>query len=374
MRKGSWDNVPGTFAVEIITDNGTVCDIDGNPLPILNKFVSAGQNDLELIIDFTSSGHYEPKSMYGGSDRLGWPESGSDERYLSSAYLTPDYRNKTATIELPPEVQDKLFDYYYNKIQEADLKYDDSYGDSYNESRFSRNLDKALSTLQENDQINSDIDFLIKIATSDYNYKDRKHFTNSMSEGAILNVNKLVSAYIGVPVGKYIVYDINSKTAMIIPTSDHVVETNDFNTKPSHYEIYTKDLLNCWNKTEIISEDDMNDLKKINQQGNKERIQKAKHKYPRNEQIKGAIESSGRSQEELADECGVDPSTISRWTAASGEGARKPSLDAALDFANSTGLDVESMFGSTPDTRAKKHKTSGSGGGRNTTYTQGSKE
>lgn len=111
-----WSNVPGTFSVEVTNNYGVAVEFEGIPLPMLSGFVPAGEV-WELVIEFTSSGYYQPKSMYGGSDRLGWPASGDDERLLSRAYLL-DGKNE---VELPSEVQAKLFELYEDRINEVEL-------------------------------------------------------------------------------------------------------------------------------------------------------------------------------------------------------------------------------------------------------------
>lgn len=112
----SWNNIPGTFSVEIMNIGGKVCETDCHDLPMLNDFVQPWK-DLELIIEFVSSGTYQRASMYGGSDRLGWPEERSEDRELVRAYLL-DWKTE---IELPVEVQQQLFEFYAKEIDAVEL-------------------------------------------------------------------------------------------------------------------------------------------------------------------------------------------------------------------------------------------------------------
>lgn len=76
----------------------------------------------ELTIHFTSSGYYEPASMYGGADHLGWPEEGEDERLLDHATVSDGGSDK----EMATAVADELFGFFVDEIQEEEI---DSSGD-----------------------------------------------------------------------------------------------------------------------------------------------------------------------------------------------------------------------------------------------------
>lgn len=122
-RERSWKNVKGKFVRELGVEGGQAFD-DGSELPaelsslLLPFLVSDG----ELVIEFTSSGYYDPGSMYGGWQNLGSPPEGEDERLLSVAYLELDNPNGYQDrVELPNDVQQKLFDHYLDRIEAAEL-------------------------------------------------------------------------------------------------------------------------------------------------------------------------------------------------------------------------------------------------------------
>lgn len=224
------------------------------------------------------------------------------------------------------------------------------------------------------------LDEMVRVTTSGLRFDSKIEFENYLTEGVLLNVNRMVSNYIGVPVGEYVIFNINNNKATLIPTADVTVQETDFVRTPKLYEIFRSQLAGCWDKTEkTISEDqDPNDSgwrKSLPGSGfgKKERVQSGKSKYPRNPKTKSAIEASGTDQEGLATACGVDPSSVSRWTAKSGKGSRVPSLKNAMCLAKHTGGDVESMFAGAegPPTKSRT-STSGSGGGRNKAFRQGS--
>lgn len=61
-----------------------------------------------LDIEFRSIGYYQPMSMYGGSDRLGWPEDSDDERTMISVIAFDANSNP---IPLTEEQQNTAFDH-----------------------------------------------------------------------------------------------------------------------------------------------------------------------------------------------------------------------------------------------------------------------
>lgn len=223
------------------------------------------------------------------------------------------------------------------------------------------------------------LDEMIRVTTSGLRFDSKTEFENYLAEGVLLNVNKIVSNYIGVPEGEYVIYNINNNKATLIPTADVTVQETDFAQSPKLYEIFRSQLAGCWDKTEkTISEDQDPDGKEWRKSlpgsgfSKKERVQTGKSKYPRNPKTKSAIEASGDDQEGLAAKCNVDPSSVSRWTAKSGKGSRVPSLKNAMCLAKHVGGDVESMFSGAEGPPTKKRtSTAGSGGGRNKAFKQG---
>lgn len=233
---------------------------------------------------------------------------------------------------------------------------------------------KVDSTLQE----------MVNIASSNARFDSQDEFRKYLTEGVMLNINKIASTYIGIPAGEYVIYDLNNAKATLIPTALATVQETDFGKTNEHYEVFTRNLLSIWNKAEralVEGPDNLDDPKwrsKLPNQalGNKEKVQNSdsNSKYPRSPETKAAIAASGKSQEAIAQELNVSPSTVSRWTAQTGEGARLPSIKHAMELANATGTDIEAMFGDDqgpPSSERKKKGNKGSGGGRNEAFKQG---
>lgn len=114
-------NVAGTLSRELSLDEeGNVFDIDtargygSDDFAMLKPYVT---QDCELVINFRSSGYYEPMSMYGGPDNLGWPEEFDDER-------TPDGASIDG-VELPAEIISEIFEIYLEEIKEVELDIED---------------------------------------------------------------------------------------------------------------------------------------------------------------------------------------------------------------------------------------------------------
>jgi transcriptional regulator with XRE-family HTH domain len=240
-------------------------------------------------------------------------------------------------------------------------------------------LNKALEPLITNARFNDDntqiaLEEMMRITASPRRFDDKNQFSQFLTEGVVLNINRLVSQSIGIPQGEYVLYNITAEKAMLVPTAEVTVQETDFTKSPKIFEIHTKKLLGCWNKIEgTITEDE--NIEQTNRPpkrfGRKEIEQTAKSKYQSVPEVVSALEKAGKTQEEVADEIGVHPSTVSRYKrATSKKGGRIPSLGAALKLADATGGDIEAMFGNV-EQPTKHRATSGSGGGHNPTFRQG---
>ena len=216
---------------------------------------------------------------------------------------------------------------------------------------------------------------MIRITTSPRRFDNKNQFAQYLTEGVVLNINRLVSQGLGIPQGEYVLYNITTEKAMLVPTTEVTVQETDFTKSPKTFEVYTNRLLGCWNKIEgtiTEAEGDADETgKPPRRYGRKEIEQKSKSKYKNVPEVVSALERAGKTQEEVADEIGVHPSTVSRYKhATSRKGGRVPSLGAALKLADATGGNIEAMFGNI-EPPAHRKPTSGSGGGRNVAYRQG---
>ena len=234
-------------------------------------------------------------------------------------------------------------------------------------------LDKALlccSSVTFGENTSHTLDEMVRMASSTSRFDSKKQFAQYLTEGTILNVNKLVSMSIGIPCGEYVVYRITPEKSVLIPTSDMRAEETDFAGKPQGYEIASNRLLGCWNKIDnTLTEDD------TPENFEKDRPDSAKMQdggriHPLRSKVKQAVSHSGETGEEIAAKLGVDPSTVSRWQTQMQAGGkrgdpcgRNPNTSDAIAFAQEVGGTVESLFGDAQEPQKRK-ATGGSGGGR----------
>ena len=103
MPKGSWDTT-GTYGTDV-SDADLPDELRGRGID-------------EISISFRSVGYYQPKSMYGGPDGIGWPAEGDDERTLVKAVAYTEDRNP---VQLTVEQQELFFNKYHAEIEKCDL-------------------------------------------------------------------------------------------------------------------------------------------------------------------------------------------------------------------------------------------------------------
>lgn len=119
IMKKTWTNVPCELVVEIEIKDGKVWDVSRDlPASKLDEYLKGiPDGDGELIIELHCSGYYEPMSMYGGADRMGWPEEGEQEFELANhPYVLMDGKK----LQIMGHWQE-IFDYFYDEIQEIEV-------------------------------------------------------------------------------------------------------------------------------------------------------------------------------------------------------------------------------------------------------------
>lgn len=104
-----WKNEKGQTLIEVTVIDGVPEDDNG---PI-EQLAGLATEDGELVIDWLSSGYYEPAKRWGGPDNLGHPAEGDEERTLERIY----YSIAGKEIKLPLEVQQSLFDKYLEQVE-----------------------------------------------------------------------------------------------------------------------------------------------------------------------------------------------------------------------------------------------------------------
>lgn len=118
----------GVFSTELLRDDGSgrLIDYWDQPVPeFLAELVPEG-SEPELVVEFIARVWHQEMSMYGGPDRLGWPEEHSDEREWRSVYLILD---KDHRLVLEMGLAERVFDHYSDRIMDCDVEFpeDDRY-------------------------------------------------------------------------------------------------------------------------------------------------------------------------------------------------------------------------------------------------------
>lgn len=231
--------------------------------------------------------------------------------------------------------------------------------------QFSKLLESKLAEVDTYlDDSAQEIRDLLAHATSPARFDSLLALQEHVTPGALLNVNSFVSQAITIPAGEYVVWSTNNDRTVLMPTGTKTVG-EELVSVPQTYELHTRKLLGFWDKLErVIGEDDW-------------RGKRPGRIHPLDRKVASAVTSSGKSQEEIADAMGVDPSTVSRWMTDDEKAGRTPTLAHAGQMADLVGADPDAVFRELETAPApsvtthKRKKTRGSGGGRNPAYRQG---
>lgn len=117
-----WDNVPGEFTIEFYQSGRRFLDVwECKPVhPVVGRYLKhlgPGEHG-ELVIRFMASGYHDSGSMYGGSDNLGWPPEGDEERVITEVFIETD-----TVIPIPKKEWDSLACDLNEEIYEVELEY-----------------------------------------------------------------------------------------------------------------------------------------------------------------------------------------------------------------------------------------------------------
>lgn len=208
-----------------------------------------------------------------------------------------------------------------------------------------------LTPIQED----SELDLLFEMANSAHKFDSKADLQKYISEGVLLNVNKLSSKALSIPCGEYMVLNVGEEYAVMVPThtAPEIHKESD-----NKFEVATKDVLQAWNKLErprVMLEFD-------NAQPEGGALKNATN-------LDDLFSKLPRSNAELADDIGVAEPSIGRWTAPAGsESHRTPTVLHIKKIADMTGIGpcrvlqmaLNQLSGGT---KQKKNTRSGSGGG-----------
>jgi len=130
----NWKDIPAELNIEISVgefdelydishDRDLPEGLESAILEIVPLDIIKGGN-VELSVDFQSSGMDEPASMYGGPDQLGWPAQNDEERLVKKVSVFVDGKVVGA---LPPEVNGIIEQEYAREINGTEIDREDEY-------------------------------------------------------------------------------------------------------------------------------------------------------------------------------------------------------------------------------------------------------
>lgn len=161
----------------------------------------------------------------------------------------------------------------------------------------------ALRTIEE--KLNAKLQHFTIVPTG--HFSSQKDFLNYLSEGAMLNINKVCSEIFSIPYGKYVVWEVNNKNAILLPLSSDKPTEALLPENDKTYDIVTNKLIANWQQLGMINEDEEHE-----HNDDSEFVSKVDMSTVDRTSLATALENAGMTVSELADRCGVDAPAISR--------------------------------------------------------------
>jgi transcriptional regulator with XRE-family HTH domain len=204
---------------------------------------------------------------------------------------------------------------------------------------FLRKLNSRL-----NNSIHEELDTIIDIAGSLNSFKSPQEFKSGFAEGSVLNVTKIAANALAIPSGNYMVWATNRSTTTLIPTDGFGRSMTE------GYSVRTPKILENWAVIQKPLMERASSKKKKRKKKQEDGVSaEIDMSTVDRSEIALALEKQGFTVTDLADACGVDPSTISRImrepkTGGKDPGGRDPSVGLAAKIATFLRIDVESLF------------------------------
>lgn len=126
--------------------------------------------------------------------------------------------------------------------------------------RRSPSINEKLNLRLTNDPVVSEVNEMIEKLESKSGFKNAKELASYLAEGALLNVGRLASKALSVPCGDYMVWMTDVGHTMLVPVSELTNKTAEVLEHTSDsYDIFTKTLLQNWHKLERTLTEAKND-------------------------------------------------------------------------------------------------------------------
>lgn len=212
--------------------------------------------------------------------------------------------------------------------------------------------DKLNLRLNVDSTIEEDFDVLMDLSGSLRTFKSQEELKSHLSEGSLLNINRIASKALSVPCGEYMVWTTDAGTTMLVPTSETRPTQEVYEDRGDSYEVLTPELMRNWNTVERVLAEDENTPpppKGDDDDGQGPISSKIKMSSVDRTPIVRAMEQHGHTVTSLAQACGVDTPAISRILRTPKDtqgdpGGRNPSIGLAAKIANELKMDAEALF------------------------------
>jgi len=204
--------------------------------------------------------------------------------------------------------------------------------------------------------IMADFDLLLNTAQDKNNFQSRDDLENYLSEGAMLQINKLGAHALSIPNGEYIVWTTDAGNTMLVPTASQRPAQEVFEASTEQYELFTKDLLDNYNSCgKAILEyseggmDSGAEMPEDSESNSGEFDSNIQMNSVDRTPIARAMKQKGYTVSSLASACGVEPPAISRILRTPKDtvgdpGGRNPSMGLAAQISSTLKMDPESLF------------------------------
>lgn len=232
----------------------------------------------------------------------------------------------------------------------------------------SKTIKAKLDSLFAEDSVVKEAAVLLKITNAPGRFDSQRQFEGYLTEGALLNINKIASKALSIPSGEYMVWLTDVGHTMLVPTSGKTYN-EVFEDRQDEYEVVTPQLTKHWNKIQMVVES--GEREEADKEG--EEYDKApedidhddyeSHEAPEGELIRSridtttvdrppilrAMEDKGFTVTSLAQEVGVQPPAISRLlrtpkNTQGDPGGRNPSVELAAKISKALRVDPTALF------------------------------
>lgn len=129
--KNSWSDVEGSLEIECELSNGVLLDFDGKEIPqclanaIKSNFDESNKY-FTVLINFLSSGYYDPGQTYGPPENC-YPPEGDDERLPDGVEIESNGKK----VVISANESNEIFDAFYDKIMDVEIDCNNEYDYDY---------------------------------------------------------------------------------------------------------------------------------------------------------------------------------------------------------------------------------------------------